>query len=142
MFQLYSSDHLLIKFFRFSLIGASALFLDFILLIIFIEGLSIGPLKAKGLSLLIVIFYTWFLNRNFTFKNKEKRIFSQMVIYYSFMLLGLAINYLIFYQIMVLVNNIDFGYLVASAIGSASTMLINFFNMQLFIFRNKQKDNY
>ena len=125
------------KFYKFSLVGGSALCIDFILLIIMIDYIYLDPYFSKIISMTIMIFYTWYFNRTFTFKNKNKNRLGQILQYYLFMFLGLSINYIIYSASLSYLENINYNYLVASALGSATAMMINFCNMNFIIFKNR-----
>lgn len=125
------------KFYKFSLVGGSALCIDFILLIVMIDYIYLDPYFSKIISMTIMIFYTWYFNRTFTFKNKNKNRLGQILQYYLFMFLGLSINYIIYSASLSYLENINYNYLVASALGSATAMMINFCNMNFIIFKNR-----
>ena len=109
---------LISKFFRFSLVGGSALLIDFLILFLLIENHISDPISAKLFSLIVTIFYTWYFNRNFTFNNKYKLKFYQLFIYYLFMALGKLINYGVYVLIVLSFPQLNYGYIVASAAGS------------------------
>ena len=125
------------KFYKFSLVGGSALCIDFILLIVMIDYMYMDPYLSKIISMAIMIFYTWYFNRTFTFKNKNKNRVGQIIQYYLFMFLGLSINYLIYSFSLSYLDNINYNYLVSSALGSATAMMINFYNMNFIIFKKR-----
>ena len=128
------------KFYKFSLVGGSALCIDFILLIVMIDYIYMDPYLSKIISMAIMIFYTWYFNRTFTFKNKNKNRIGQIIQYYLFMFLGLSINYLIYSFSLSYLENINYNYLVSSELGSATAMMINFCNMNFIIFKKKAQE--
>ena len=128
------------KFYKFSLVGGSALCIDFILLIVMIDYMYMDPYLSKIISMAIMIFYTWYFNRTFTFKNKNKNRVGQIIQYYLFMFLGLSINYLIYSLSLSYLENINYNYLVSSALGSGTAMMINFCNMNFIIFKKKAQE--
>lgn len=125
------------KFSKFSLVGGSALCIDFILLIVMIDYMFINPYLSKIISMATMIFYTWYFNRTFTFKNKNKNRVGQIIQYYLFMILGLSLNYVIYSASLSYLENINYNYLMASALGSATAMMINFCNMNFIIFKKR-----
>ena len=129
--------NLIKKFFKFSLVGGSALCIDFILLIIMIDYVLLSPYLSKLISMALMIFYTWYFNRKFTFKNKNPKKVVQIIQYYLFMFLGLSINYLVYFFSLNYIENINYDYLIASALGSATAMMINFCNMNFIIFKSQ-----
>ena len=125
------------KFSKFSLVGGSALCIDFILLIVMIDYMYMNPYLSKIISMATMIFYTWYFNRTFTFKNKNKNRVGQIIQYYLLMILGLSVNYVIYSASLSYLENINYNYLVASALGSATAMMINFCNMNFIIFKKR-----
>ena len=125
------------KFSKFSLVGGSALCIDFILLIVMIDYMYMNPYLSKIISMATMIFYTWYFNRTFTFKNKNKNRVGQIIQYYLFMILGLSLNYVIYSASLSYLENINYNYLMASALGSATAMMINFCNMNFIIFKKR-----
>ena len=127
--------NLIPRFLRFSLVGGSALLIDFLILFLLIERNISDPFSAKLFSLIVTIFYTWYLNRKFTFKNTYKNKIFQVFVYYLFMALGMLINYCMFFVVMLLLQDLSYNYLFASAAGSATAMMVNFLNMNFIIFK-------
>ena len=125
------------KFYKFSLVGGSALCIDFILLVVMIDFMYMDPYLSKIISMIIMIFYTWYFNRTFTFKNRKRNRVRQIIQYYLFMFLGLSVNYSIYFLSLSYLENINYNYLVSSALGSATAMMINFCNMNFIIFKKK-----
>ncbi len=123
------------RFLRFSLVGGSALLIDFLILFLLVEYDISDPFSAKLFSLIITIFYTWYLNRKFTFKNTYNNKIFQVFVYYLFMALGMLINYGMFFFVMLTFQQLNYSYLFASAAGSATAMVINFLNMNFIIFK-------
>ena len=124
------------KFSKFSLVGGSALCMDFLLLIFMIDYIGLDPYLSKAVSMGIMIFYTWYFNRTFTFNNKNRNKTRQIVQYYVFMFIGLSINYLVYFLSLNYLVDLNYNYLIASALGSATAMMINFCNMNFIIFKN------
>ena len=123
------------KFSKFSLVGGSALCIDFLLLIFMVDYFDWDPYFSKIISMVIMIFYTWYFNRTFTFNNKNQNKRRQIFRYYVFMFIGLSINYFVYFFSLNYLQNINYNYLIASALGSATAMMINFCNMNFIIFK-------
>ena len=51
------------------------------------------------------------------------------------MALGTLINYGVYILIVLSFSQLNYGYIVASAAGSATAMMVNFLNMNFIIFR-------
>ena len=137
MFLIFKKNYsLILKFIKFGIVGTIGLVFDFSILFYLVEFINFRPEHARFFSLPTVIFFTWYLNRKLTFKDNNKRVYKQLSKYYLFMFLGVTVNYSIFYFLLDVFKNISLNYFIALVIASGSSMMINFINMKLFVFRN------
>jgi putative flippase GtrA len=123
------------EFFRFCLIGFIGFIIESFLITVIIELLNISKSNSRLVSLPICLLLTWFLNRNYTFFNKNNEIPKQLILYYIFIGGGVTLNFIVYYFSIVLLNNIKYDYILSVAIGSISSMLFNYFNMKFFVFK-------
>lgn len=138
MLFILKNNYLLISnFIKFGVVGFLGLIIDFLILFYLIEFVNISPEYARFFSLPVVILCTWFLNRTFTFRDNNKKLFQQISKYYIFMFIGVTVNYTIYYFLLDFFKDVKYGYSVALLLSSASSMIINFVNMKLFVFKKK-----
>ena len=83
------------EFFRFGLIGINALILEIVLISILVK-IGIYPEYSRIISIPIAISFTWYLNRRFTFKNKNPKKVKQYSKYFFVILCGITINYSVY----------------------------------------------
>ena len=125
-----------LKFFKFSLVGVTGLLFESIIISILIIILGEDPAYLRFITLPMAICLTWYLNRRLTFKNKNKKRFKQLLIYYFFISLGLVVNYIIFYITLNYFVSMKYNYILALAFGSISSMGLNFLSMVFIIFND------
>ena len=127
---------IILRFFKFGMVGVSALAIES--LIIFTLNYAGIPAKTSRLiSLPIAILYTWYLNRNFTFNNKDRNKIKQLSIYYFYMLCGFVINYSVYLFILRVLGEETIFVLIAISFGSLSSMTFNFLTSNFLIFKEK-----
>ena len=123
------------EFFRFCLIGLSGFIIESLLITVIIEVFNMNKTNSRFITLPICLLITWFLNRNFTFLNKNKKVAKQLFLYYLLIGSGVTFNFAVYYFSIILLNNFKYDLILSIAIGSISSMLFNYFNMKLFIFK-------
>ena len=123
--------HLLIlKFIKFGVVGASGIFVDFIITYLFKEKLRIHKYIANAAGFISAASYNYILNRVWTFASKNPDITNEYFTFISVSVVGLAINSLVLWY---MVNrNINFYMSKLNAI--AVTMFWNFGANLLFTF--------
>jgi putative flippase GtrA len=60
-----------IQFFRYGLTVIGSIFLNYVLLKLFVEQFNIFPTPSKIITAIIVIAYSYFTNKHFTFKSEK-----------------------------------------------------------------------
>ena len=123
------------EFFRFCLIGFFGFIIESFLITVIIELLTISKSNSRLISIPICLLLTWFLNRNFTFDNKNREIPKQIFLYYLLIGGGVTLNFIVYYFSIIFLNNLKYDYIISVAIGSISSMLFNYFNMKFFVFK-------
>lgn len=126
------------KFFKFSLVGVTGLLFETITISISMFIFGKDPVYLRLLTLPFAICLTWYLNRRLTFKNKNKKKFKQLLIYYFFISIGIIVNYIIFYITLNYFSSIKYGYILALGFGSISSMGLNFLSMIFIIFNDEK----
>lgn len=125
------------QFLRYLIAGGTATAIDFIVLYIFVEFLSIWYILAATFSFIIALTISFFLNKFWTFKNGDKKISSQMVKFLIVNLIGLGINLIILY---ILVEFFFLWYLFAKVFATAVAVIWNFLGMRNLVFNNSEKN--
>ncbi len=118
------------KFVRFVVVGAAATLFQFVLLIIFIEFLSLHSIVASASSYTLSAIANYWLNYRFTFNSQQSHqtTFPKFVISAG---IGLTINTLSFSFFIVF-----FHYLVAQTSATALTLICNFSLHKFWIYAN------
>ena len=122
------------EFAKYVIVGVIVTAIDFILLYIFVEFFSMWYMLAATFSFIIALTISFFLNKFWTFKNKEKNIPSQMTKFVIVNLIGLGINLGVLY---ILVEFFFIWYLLAKVFATTFAVLWNFLGMRNWAFKNK-----
>ncbi|QXG55813.1 GtrA family protein [Pantoea eucalypti] len=122
-------------FIKFGIVGSFGFLVDLSFFYLF-KGF-IGIYFAKILSFIFAVMFTWVVNRNFTFKNKEKKftLHVEFMKYSAVAVLGGIINYLAFYLVFNMSSFIEGHPFIAVAVGSVSGMFFNFINSKILIYK-------
>jgi len=88
-----------LKFFKFGLVGASGMLVDFSLTCFFKEITKIQKYIANAIGFSSAATTNYFLNRIWTFHSTDPEITVQFLKFFIFSLIGLGINTLILYII-------------------------------------------
>ena len=121
-----------IKFFRFVLVGASGLVIDFGLTYLIKEKLKLNKYLANGIGFFSAATSNFFINRSWTFSNIDPHVGGQYLKFLLFSLIGLVINSMI---VWVLNDRLKKNFYISKA---AATMIVTFWNFLsnfLFTFR-------
>ncbi|WP_373819003.1 GtrA family protein [Glaesserella sp.] len=96
---------------------------------------------AKLISFISAVFFTWIFNRNITFRYavKSENIFIEFAKYFSSMLLGGMVNYIVFIILMRQSFVVQTYPIIGIACGSIVGLICNFSITKLMIY-NKKKD--
>ena len=97
----------------------------------------LGLTSAKTLSFLSASYFTWFLNRKYTFKeiDKKKSLIVEYIKYLSGQIIGAVTNIISF---QILISNINFlkqNLLIPLALASIIAMFLNFVIMKVWVFK-------
>ena len=122
------------EFFRFGFIGINALILEIVLISILVE-IGIYPEYSRIISIPIAISFTWYLNRRFTFKNKNPKKVKQYSKYFFVILCGITINYFVYIYFLNFYRGLEYAYIIALCLGSLSSMFFNFGLSKFVIFK-------
>ena len=115
------------KFLRFCIVGGIGFIVDGGLLQCGIIFLGLGPIIARVPSFLTAVLVTWYLNKNFTFQNKNKGFLESFPIYISTNSVGLAINFGTYSAGVLLIPFMNQYPLIPLAIGAVIAMFFNYF---------------
>lgn len=123
------------QFLKFSLVGGLNTVLDAALYILCTRVFLLHYLIANVISFIAAVTNSFFLNRKFTFKVKEKKKYD----YSKFLLVafgGLLISESVLY---VVVHFFDLSDLYGKFFAIFFTVLWNFFGARLFVFKNRHE---
>ena len=124
-------ENLLIQIFKFGIVGATAFFIDFILLYLFKEKFGLNILVANTLSFCISTIYNYIASEKWVFEvKKEANQKKQFVTFIIFSVIGLILNDIIMFLSTDVLN---IYYLLAKIIATAIVMVFNFITRKLFL---------
>jgi len=125
------------QFAKYVAVGAFATGLDFGILYFLVEFGHIFYLVSAIISMAIVLWVSFSLNKFWTFQNFEKKYFQQFTKYLVSHLLALAVSLTI---LSILVQVFHFWYLFAKVFATAGAAITNFLLIQKFIFFAKEPE--
>ncbi len=121
-----------IKFFRFVLVGASGLVIDFGLTYLIKEKLKLNKYLANGIGFFSAATSNFFINRSWTFTYIGSDIGGQYLKFLLFSLIGLVINSII---VWILNDRLKKNFYISKALATIIVTLWNFISNFLFTFR-------
>jgi putative flippase GtrA len=86
-----------IKFFKFGIVGASGLCIDFCITWIFKEKVGANKYLSNSLGFLVAVTNNYILNKYFTFQNTNSQFITQLISFLVIALIGLGLNLFILY---------------------------------------------
>ena len=112
---------------RYGLVGMLGTTLHFAGVILFVEAVRLDPVLGSGLSFLLVLVVSYFLNRTWTFRSKSRGK-RQFFVYTLVSLFGLGLNSAImFTAVHILKWHYLYGQGLVVAVVPASNYLLNRF---------------
>ena len=124
------------SFNRFVGVGASGFLIDAAVLFLLIRGAGFGPLSARLVSFSIAVFWTWLMNRLWTFAEQRSRWpLPEFVRYATIQLLGGALNFTLYAIVALLLSDAVWGPGCGIVIGSAAGLLLNYLGARFIAFR-------
>lgn len=123
------------QFVKFSIVGAVNTVLDASIFYVLINFLSLNYLLANVISFFISVTNSFFLNRSFTFKVKERNKFD----YHKFVLVSLG--GLMISEAVLFMSVKEFGLdpMVGKLIAIFFTVIWNFFGSRNIVFKNRHE---
>lgn len=117
------------SFFRFLISGGSSTLIDFVIYMVISN--YVGITYGKLISMTIACIYSFFINKNWTFKSSEKTT-NEMVLRFIFgQVLNISINTAINTGLYYLTNNKIVSYVIATIIA----MICNYLYQKIIVFR-------
>ncbi len=119
------------QIFLFTVTGGIGFIIDsgVFLYLYYLENINIST--SRILSFFIAVFFTWLLNRRYTFnteKNKTKKEKTkEYLLYFKAQSIGAAINFVIFFALIYSLNIFKQIPVLALAAGSITAMFYNYF---------------
>lgn len=104
-----------IKLLKYSGVGIISTFIYFICVYIIIELFHLEPVLGSAISFLIMTFFSFILNKRFTFGGEFSR--KKLIRFYIVALIGFILNLLIMYSI---VHILSYHYII----GETTTILV------------------
>ncbi len=123
------------QFFRFCLVGGFNTVLIFYLYFLLTRKLHLYYLSANTIGFFIGVTNSFFLNKRWTFKNKEQQTHKQYLKFWLMALCGLGLNAIIIFLLVDYVQLYDF---FAMVIATGIILFWNFFMGRHWVFKVKQ----
>lgn len=122
------------QFVKYIIVGSATTGLDFLLVYIFVEYFHIFYLLSASLSIAIIFFISFSLNKYWTFNNREAKYFIHSIKY----ALSNIVSWIINLSVLALfVEVFEVWYLLAKVFATAAAVIWNFFIYRNWVFKTK-----
>ncbi|MDC3298615.1 GtrA family protein [bacterium] len=140
LFALTSKNNSFGQSLRFILVGSAAFFLVNVLYItLVLLGLAIIP--SSMIAYISGTIFAFFLNRRFTFQSKSKASVFEFGKYAALYFVTLAFNTLVNWFLLKLIADIQYGFVIAFAISTMLSALVNFVGLKMLVFNHTVPSN-
>ncbi len=121
---------LLEQILKFGVVGVVAFLIDYSLLYVLTEFMSIHYMISSIISFLVSLIFNYIASIYWVFDVKQKQTFKEIIIFTILSVIGLGINQLVMY-LMTDVGNIY--YMFSKLVATAVVMVWNFVTRKIFI---------
>lgn len=118
---------------KFLIVGGTATFIDFCIYFVLSQRINVSV--AKFISLLISCTYSFFLNKAWTFRVKEKANAAYVLKYILSQGVNISVNVLTNYMMLRVSGEKLVSYVVATGAG----MTVNFLLQRFFVFKGSER---
>lgn len=125
-----------VRFINYAIVGLAATILDFLALYVLVEKFHLHYLWGAFVSMPIILWLSFTLNKYWTFKNFEKKYLQQFSKYALSHAVALGVAMVI---LTTLVEFFHFWYLSAKVFATIGAAITNFLLVDKFIFEDKKK---
>jgi len=125
---------------KFSITGIINTLIDFGVLNLLVQVFSWSVLPANSISFSLAVINSYFLNKYWTFKDKQPIHVKQFSIFLGVSIIGLGLSNLLIYEGLELFKIHDFGlnfdwhYNIAKAVSAVIVLLWNFLASKFWVF--------
>ena len=128
----YKDMDFFVKFFRFGVVGASGMIIDFGLTWLCKEKFKVQKYIANAIGFALAASYNYYINRIWTFHSQNKAIAREYSSFLIISIIGLGINTLILW---LLTSKMKWNFYSAKLIAIGITVIWNFLGNFIFTFK-------
>jgi putative flippase GtrA len=133
VFSVNRPENLPSQFVRFTFTGASTAGLDFLLLVLLVEGFSLHYLLAGGVSFVVAVTLNYLISRVWVFKGGQYSRPIEFLGFFATSGIGLGLNQLILW---VFVGNLLLDYKISKVISIIIVTVWNYLTKKYLVFRD------
>lgn len=122
------------RFIKYILIGCLGTGLDFLILFVLVEFLHLFYLLAAAISIVIVVWLSFTLNKYWTFQDYQKKYFLQLGKYIAAHSVGVVISLGV---LTLLVEVFDLWYILAKVFAAPAAIAWNFLVAKKWVFKER-----
>nr|WP_314866778.1 GtrA family protein [uncultured Flavobacterium sp.] len=120
-----------IQFFRFGVVGAFGLCIDFCVTWVLKEKVRVNKYQSNAIGFVVAATNNYFLNKYFTFQNTDSDLVIQFASFFGIALVGLGLNLIILYCLQTYTKS---NFYISKIIATAIVFLWNFTANSWFTF--------
>lgn len=126
---------LLQQIIRFAVVGGSAFFIDYFIMILLTEVFGINYLISSGISFTVSVIFNYIMSVKWVFNvTKERSQTQDFAIFIVLSIIGLGINQLIMW---LCVDKLHIYYMISKIGATAVVMVYNFITRKIFLENGK-----
>lgn len=123
----------MMNFIKFCLVGGSNTLITLLFFYMFNKILSINYMISSILGYLCGMLNSFVLNKLWTFRNNEKRLFPQLIKFIFVNSTSLGINLLLMY---IFINKLHFDSMASQIIATGFTIISNYIGSRFWVFKD------
>lgn len=125
---------------RFGKVGAIGFLVDGGVLVFLFHVMQWGHYESRGVSFVLAVAITWYMNRTYTFKhyiNKNK--YKEYVMYFSVQVVGSILNLCIYIGLIKTISIMSLYPILPLSVGAGIAMFFNYYISKVYVFSVKSQ---
>lgn len=121
---------LIVQFIKFSFVGGTCFLIDYLLLAVLHEVVSLSVLFSSAISFSVSVVANYLLSMRFVFKSQIESRKKEFIIFVTLSIIGLLLNQLLMY---IGIDILNIHYLIFKILATAVVLVYNYITRKIFI---------